>query len=76
MIDKQIAEKVMGLTKEEAEAILIKNLPEYSTNIADAWLVVERMQDLGFSYSFFNVGLQHQAHFMTEDIDNESQEKI
>ena len=45
-IDRKIAEKVFGLSHEESQNILYKNLPEYSTNISDAWLVVEKIKKL------------------------------
>lgn len=64
MIDRDVAEKVMGWEPQDIRlggpiilmsgAVLdnaVKNiLPSFSpsTNISDAWLVVERMRELGF----------------------------
>ena len=61
-IDKQIAEKVMGGEWESLDAMTNNNSYKTgehefarrinfnpSTNIADAWLVVEKMRELGYS---------------------------
>lgn len=61
-IDIQIAEKVMSSTVTEINGQILENGPSvkqptkggillrrYSTNIADAWQVVEKMMSLGFS---------------------------
>jgi hypothetical protein len=37
-------------------------IPEYSTNIADAWLVVEKMIELGWQYEVQGWGKQHGHH--------------
>ena len=52
-IDTQIAEKVMGLPK---ELWLWGELPpSYSTGMAEAWKVVEKLQNDGFNFSLKTV---------------------
>ena len=46
-LDREIAENVIG------ETDLVKGwpIPKYSTDIKDAWSVVEKMRELGFIFS-------------------------
>lgn len=66
-LDAEIAEKVMQLSlmrwtnHPEHEPVLIQDgakIPQYSTNISDAWLVVEKMRERGWEcrmeYRHFN----------------------
>ena len=60
-IDKQIAEKVMwwdfslpGYRDKEDVLIQTENSFKPSTNIADAWLVVEKILELGYSFELDN----------------------
>jgi Phage ABA sandwich domain len=51
-IDRLVAEKVMGCTKELIVWLEIYDaLPHYSTNIADAWKVVNEMNKKGFYFN-------------------------
>ena len=62
-IDRLVAEKVMGWTHLPNQAefwyppgvhplsnIYGHTVPSYSTSISDAWLVVERMREMGYNF--------------------------
>lgn len=62
-IDREVALEVMGWAKPRAALALeayrdAKGSPVISwrpsTDIADAWLVVERMRELGFQFNFYD----------------------
>lgn len=68
-LDALIAEKVFGWKLEEHcglkrmvwkgppdyDVTWLENPPAYSTSIADAWLVVEKLRELGFYYCVGNL---------------------
>lgn len=66
-LDALIAEKVMGLPEPDLKGHTIvplpdsvrseawSKIPEYSTNIADAWLVVEKLKDKDLHFVFGTV---------------------
>ena len=53
-MDERIAEKVMGWTP----SFHMERVPEFSTNIGCAWLVVEKLRADGWRVMIYSIGKQ------------------
>jgi hypothetical protein len=67
--DALVAEKVMGWAKIEYSDGTVGfwwKVPHYTTDIAAAWAVVEKMRECGINYSVHNYGDGHECVFDKE----------
>jgi hypothetical protein len=86
-IDRLVAEKVMGFETEGFEwskgtmqfvykdtgaALITKNIPYYSSNIADAWQVVEKLRSRYVYIDLTNNDDLYCCELMEQDWENES----
>lgn len=74
-LDALVAEKVMGFDKHivsKVDGLPYADVPHYSTSIADAWMVVEKMCQMADSgeldYEHGNFHIEYRGHWQDGEV--------